>query len=192
MSGEGFALETLTSADAALVPQLAEALAEAESRSGLRSAAPITIRAFRSTTAFRDATLAPGWVAAFTEGNWIATQPLAALGARRLLVSVLRHEFLHALVEAHAAPGAPLWFREGLVEAWSEDANEGAGHGPQPALKLDELDGALARAASAAQSEDAHRAAGWYAQRLLDRYGRAQMLDWLHSGLPPAALAPVR
>jgi stage II sporulation protein D len=192
LRGEGFALETLTSGDAAFLPQLTQALAEAESRSGLRSAASITVRAFRSTTAFRDATLAPGWVAAFTEGNWIATQPLATLAARKLIVPVLRHEFLHALVETQTVPSTPLWLREGLVEAWAEDGNGGVGRGARPVLKLDEVVGALAHASSEAQSEAAHRAAGWYAQKLLDRFGRAQVLDWLHSGLPAAALAGLR
>ncbi len=191
LSGQGFSLETLLSTDAAFQPQLAKALAEAESRSGLTSAAPITVRAFPSTNGFRDATLAPGWVAAFTEGNWIATQPLATLGARRLLVPTLRHEFLHALVESQASSGTPLWLREGLVEALS-DVGGAAARGAQPTLKLDEVNGALARAASEAQSEAAHRAARWYAQRLLDRYGRTQVIDWLHSGLPSAALPQLR
>jgi stage II sporulation protein D len=193
MSGQGFVLQTLTSSDGTFLPQLTQALAEAESRSGLRGPAPITVRAFRSTTAFRDATLAPGWVAAFTEGNWIATQPLATLGVRGLLVPTLRHEFLHALMEAQAKPDTPLWLREGLVEAWSDVGNGGAAaHGSQPALKLDDVEVALAGAASEAQSEAAHRGAGWYARRMLDRYGRAQVLDWLHSGVPPAALAGLR
>jgi stage II sporulation protein D len=187
-AGQGFGLETLSAGDAVFLPQLAEALAEAESRSGLRSAARITVRAFRSTPAFRQATLAPGWIAAFTEGNWIATQPLATLAARKLLAPVLRHEFLHALVETQAVPNTPLWLREGLVEAWS-DMNGAGVRGSQQVLKLDDLNGALARSTSEAQSESAHRAAGWYAQRLLDRYGRAQVLDWLHSGLPIAVLA---
>jgi stage II sporulation protein D len=191
LRGEGFVLQTIGSADSAYLPQLAEALAGAESRSGLPGDATITVRAFRSTPAFRDATLAPGWVAAFTEGSWIATQPLATLAARKLLVPVLRHEFLHALVETHAAPNAPLWLREGLVEAWS-DIGVAGDRGPQPVLKLDEVEVALAGTASEAQSKAGHRAAGWYAQRLLDHYGREQVLDWLHSGLSPAALASVR
>jgi stage II sporulation protein D len=192
ISGQGFVLETLTPSDAAFVAQLTQALAEAEARSGLRIAVPITVRTFRSTTAFRGATLAPGWVAAFTEGNWIATQPLATLGARGLLVQVLRHEFLHALVEAQAKPDTPLWFREGLVEAWSENGNGRVKLSSQPALKLDEVNDALNHAASEAQSEAAHKAAGWYAQKLLDRNGRGQVADWLHSGLPPAALTALR
>jgi stage II sporulation protein D len=143
-NAKGFVLETLDAADAAYLPQLTQALDEAASRSGIESGIQpgraITVRTFRSTGAFRDATLAPGWVAAFTEGDWIATQPLATLASRRLMVPTVRHEFLHALVEGQAA----------------------------------------------------HRAAGWYAQRLLDRYGRGQVLQWLHTGLPASAVAGLK
>lgn len=186
LRGQGFALETLNFADAAYLPQLSQALAEAEDRSGLRHTNALTVRAFRSTPAFRDATLAPGWVAAFTEGNWIGVQPLTTLATRKLLIPILRHEFLHALVESQAAANTPLWLREGLVEAWSEEARPNS---PPPALKLDQIDRALAHGASEAQSAAAHRAAGWYAARLLDRFGRMQVLGWLRAGVPSSALA---
>jgi len=190
LSGQNIKLQTLNPIDTAYLSQVSQALAEAESKSGLQPTDPITIRAFHSTPAFRDATLAPGWVAAFTEGNWIATQPLSTLASRKLLDSILRHEFLHALVESQAAAGTPLWLREGLVEAWSTTANP-----PKssiPPMKLDQLDHALAHAASEAQSQAAHHTAAWYAQRLLDRYGRTQVLTWLRSGLPPNILADPR
>jgi stage II sporulation protein D len=189
LRGQGFVLETLDSADAAYLPQLSQALGDAESRSGLQSAGTITVRAFRSTPAFRDATLAPGWVAAFTEGNWIGAQPLSTLASRKLLVSVLRHEFLHALVEGQAAPNTPLWVREGLVEVWSGDANAS---GSAVTMSLDHVDGALAHAATEAQSEAAHRAAGFYAKQLLGRYGRGQVLAWLRSGMPSTVVTGVR
>jgi stage II sporulation protein D len=189
LRGQGFVLESLDPAAASALPQLAQALAEAESRSGLQPAAPITIRAFPSTPAFRSATLAPGWVAAFTEANWIATQPLSTLATRKLLVSTLRHEFLHALVESQAASATPLWFREGLVELWSGDAPFAAS---TPTLKPEEIDRALAHATSAAQSEAAHRSAASLAQRLLTRCGRAQIVAWLHSGLPPTTQSDLR
>jgi hypothetical protein len=70
--------------------------------------------------------MAPGWVAALTEGELISTQPLRILAARNLLAGVLRHEFLHALVEEQSTAKAPLWLREGLVEVWSGDAPEPA------------------------------------------------------------------
>ncbi len=94
-SGQGFVLESLEPSDVAYLPELSRARAEASERSGLNASTPFTVRAFASTPAFRAATLAPGWVAAFTQGNWIATQPLRTLAARHLLDKTLRHEFLH-------------------------------------------------------------------------------------------------
>jgi stage II sporulation protein D len=188
LPAQGFALETLTPGDDVFLPRLKQALAEAESRSGLQPAGIITLRSFRSTPAFRDATLAPGWVAAFTEGSFIETQPLSTLASRKLLGPVLRHEFLHALVEGQAAAGTPLWLREGLVEVWA-DGTQGSS---TPAMKIEEVDRALAHGSEEAQSEAAHRAAGWYAQRLLDRYGRAQVVTWLRMGMPASAVAGLR
>lgn len=182
-AGEGFVLESLDAGDAAFLSELNRARAEASERSGLHAAAPFTVRAFASTPAFRQATLAPGWIAAFTEGNWIGTQPLRTLAARQLLAGTMRHEFLHALVEREASPKAPLWLREGLVEAWSEAAPAKTASA-RPKLTIDEINAALAHAASEDESEAAHRAAAWYAAQLLARYGRAQVLDWLRSDVP--------
>ncbi len=184
MNGQGFTLESSSSEDEEFLPVLSRALSEAENRSGLAPRAAIAVKAYRSTPAFRDATLAPGWVAAFTEGEQIALQPLRILAARKLLASVARHEFLHTLVEEQAAAQTPLWLREGLVEVWSGEARRGA----KPAITLETVNGKLAHAASEAESEAAHQAAGWYTQQLLDRYGRAQVLEWLRTGLPQSAL----
>jgi len=191
LNGEGFRLHTLSLTDASYLPRMNQVLAEAESRSGMQPGGAITVRAFHSTPAFRDATLAPGWVAAFTEGDWIGTQPLATLAARNLLGSVMLHEFLHALVEEKAAAGTPLWLREGLVEAWSEAPRELKGSA-SPEMKLDQVERGLLHARTEAESQAAHHAAGWYAQRLLDRYGREQVLGWLRNGVPENILAGLR
>ncbi len=188
LPGQGFVLETLDPADARHLPTLAQALEEAQSRSGLHAPQPLTVRAFRTVSGFRAATLAPGWVAAFAEGNWIGVQPLRTLDGRKLLLPVLRHEFLHALVESQATGRAPLWLREGLVEAWSASGVQPN----RPTLPLDAIESNLAPSAGLAQSQAAHRAAAWYAARLLDRSGRAQVLAWLRSGVPQSALAPWR
>jgi stage II sporulation protein D len=184
LGGQGFTLETSEAGDGEFLPALSRALAEAESRSGLSPQGAIAVRAYRSTPAFREATLAPGWVAAFTEGDRIALQPLRLLAARKLLASVARHELLHALVEEQATAHTPLWLREGLVEAWSGDARRE----PKPLLTLDQINQKLIHSASEAESEAAHRAAGWYAQQLLDRFGCAQVLEWLRVGVPQSAL----
>lgn len=180
-SGQGFQLESLEPSDAAYLPELSRARAEASERSGLNASEPFTVRAFASTAAFRGATLAPGWVAAFTQGNWIATQPLRTLAARHLLDTTMRHEFLHALVESQAGANAPLWLREGLVEVWADNAGQ---ENRAPALSRDAVDAALAHPNDGEESACAHSAAAWYAARLLQRYGRQQTLEWLRSGLP--------
>jgi stage II sporulation protein D len=126
-AGDGFVLESLEANDAAYLADLNRARAEASERSGIERAAPVHGARVRVHAGFREATLAPGWVAAFTEGDWIGTQPLRTLAARQLLAGTMRHEFLHALVEQQAGPRAPLWLREGLVEVWSEaDARKSA------------------------------------------------------------------
>jgi stage II sporulation protein D len=181
-AAEGFTLQSLSPQDAEFLPALARAHADAMQRSGLTASTPITVRVFSSTAAFRDSTLAPGWVAAFTERQWIGTQPLRTLAARHLLDATMRHEFLHAFVERESTPNASLWLREGLVELWSEIAP--ASSGSPPAMKIDEIDAALAHAATERDSESAHRAARFYAARLLNHYGHAQVLAWLHSGVP--------
>ena len=182
-SGEGFQLQSLDPADAAYLPELSRARAEASERSGLNASIPFTVRAFASTPAFRAATLAPGWVAAFTQGNWIATQPLRTLAARHLLAATMRHEFLHALVESQAGANAPLWLREGLVEVWADDAGR---EDRPPTLSYNAVDAALAHSSGEVESARAHHAAAWYAARLLQRYGRQQTLEWLRSGIPAA------
>ena len=187
-AGDGFVLESLDAGDSAFLADLNRARAEASERSGLHAATSFTVRAFPSTPAFRQATLEPGWIAALTEGDWIGTQPLRTLASRQLLADTMRHEFLHALVEREAGPKAPLWLREGLVEAWSDTASAKT-PSARPKFTINAIDAALAHPASEAESEAAHRAAAWYAAQLLTRYGRAQVLDWLRSDVPASVVA---
>ncbi|MGA2908714.1 MAG: SpoIID/LytB domain-containing protein [Terracidiphilus sp.] len=191
-AGDGFVLESLEANDAAYLADLNRARAEAIERSELHATKPFTVRAFSSTPAFREATLAPGWVAAFTEGDWIGTQPLRTLAGRRLLADTMRHESLHALVEQQAGTRAPLWLREGLVEVWSKpsgNANSSNQELPAPELTVNATDASLAHATTEAESEAAHRAAEWYAAQLLAHYGRTQVLEWLKSDVPAGVVA---
>ena len=182
-------LESLDTSDAAFLPVLENAWAGASTQSGIPTRIQVTVRVFRSTPEFRAATLAPGWVAAFTEGNWIGAQPLRILAARHLLDSVMRHEFLHVLVEQEAGSKAPLWLREGLVEAWTRNGHRNGQKMPPAKMSLEDVDRALEHPASETASEAAHMAARQYAEKLLTNYGRAQLLAWLRNGVPAQALA---
>ncbi len=184
----GYRLETLEDEDKAYLPELDRALTEARSLSGLDSEGGITVRAFRSTPEFRSATLAPGWVAGFTEGNWIGIQPLRTLAGRKMLELVMRHEMLHALVESTAGVRSPLWLREGLVEAWSAEGNAASA----PNMAIEDVDRRLASPANEAESEAAHIAARYYAEKLLKNFGTTQVLDWLRNGIPVQAITAIQ
>lgn len=184
----GYTLETLEDEDQTYLPELDHALTEARSRSGLELTGIITVREYRSTPEFRAATLAPGWVAAFAEGSWIGTQPMRTLAGRKMLEPVMRHEMLHALVESTAGVKAPLWLREGLVEAWSSEGQAAVA----PKMKLEDVDRKLAHSANEGESEAAHAAARWYTEKLLGSYGRTQVAAWLRNGVPTQAMTAVQ
>jgi stage II sporulation protein D len=187
-AAKGLTVQTLVAEDSTLMPMVNSAFADAESRAGFEPAGVVTVRAYRTTEGFREATLAPGWVAAFTEGNAIATQPLVTLSQRKLLAPTLRHEFLHVILEQHSAPATPLWLREGLVEFLADSPQQAKNPAPMPSISLDQMDRALSHAKTEAESTAAHRSAGWYTARLVSRYGKAQVMTWLQSGLPASAV----
>jgi stage II sporulation protein D len=124
---------------------------------------PLDIYAYPDLESFRNGAGEPGWVAAHTQGNRIEMQPLAVLESRGVLRSTLRHELLHVLIEAHAKPGLPVWFREGLAQNLAGDADAGG-------------EAANRRATRARVAE------------LIRRYGVDEVLAWVTTGLPPAVL----
>jgi hypothetical protein len=58
------------------------------------------------------------------------------------------------------------------------------GGGERPSMTLEAANRGLAGARTEAESEAAHRAAGWYAGELLRRYGRGKVMEWLRVGIP--------
>ena len=179
LAGETVSLMTTRPDEDGAVLALAErALRDASRRAGLPPPTGIEIRVYPDLDTFRNATGEPGWVAARTDGRRIHLQPAELLRGRAALESTLRHELLHVLVESQAAPGLPVWFREGLV-GYLE-------HPPASA-------GAIPRDSDLRQTADAERARRAYQQavravsRLVERYGESAVLGWLHSGLPPEA-----
>jgi hypothetical protein len=54
------------------------------------------------------------------------------------------------------------------------------------------VDRKLEHPANEAESEAAHAAARWYAEKLLTGYGRAQVIQWLRNGVPGHALASLQ
>jgi stage II sporulation protein D len=176
LSGRSVALFTTQPAQDGEVLATAERQArEVAARTGLVAPALIEVRVYPDVESFRNATGEPGWVAAQTRGNRIALQPAAALRARGILESTLRHEMVHVAVETHAAPGLPLWFREGLAEYLSGGV---AGAAAEPS------DDAIAQRSDEARARAANRAAALRVAGMVQRYGLPAVVGWVKTGLP--------
>jgi hypothetical protein len=91
----------------------------------------------------------------------------------------LLHEMLHVLVEDEAGAKAPLWLREGLVEALAGEAGAGS-----PTTSVDAIESGLLHAGSRSEGARAHFAAGARVRGLIERYGLPAVRGWLSSGMP--------
>ena len=148
-------------------------------RTGWPFPGAVEIRVYPDLDTFRDATGEPGWVAARTEGPPHPTQPVATLRGRGVLEQTLTHELLHVLVESQAAPGLPVWFREGLVGFLDRRGGFGGGAASVPS------DAGLRQTEDAATARRAYAEAASAVAGLAQRYGETAVLGWVKQGLPP-------
>lgn len=75
----------------------------------------VRVQTWATTEEFIRATGEPGWMAAASDGESIALQPLSLLARKRILDRTLRHELTHLVVHKLGAKGVPRWFEEGFV-----------------------------------------------------------------------------
>lgn len=148
----------------------------------------VTVRVFPSTELFRSITGEPGWVIGATRGDTISLQPLHVIEAHESLRDALLHEMLHVLVERESSALAPLWLREGLVEALASE-NSQTSHFHEEQLSAADIDAMLSSPSSFEQAKRAHHAAANAVRRLIDIYGNSTVRSWLSRGVPPDAPA---
>lgn len=168
--------------DRTLLPLATRLMHEAEESTGLVYGGDAKLKVYPTVAAFRDATGEPGWVAASTRGRTMRLQPTDVLRDAGTLESTLRHELLHMLVESHAKPGTPLWYREGLVLYLAQ---------PNGGLRTSggfENVAALEKALRAPASEQEFRQAYQEAQsrvaKLAREHGKDALIGWLKNGVP--------
>jgi len=195
VSAQGIQWQQLTSEDVVLfttrperdrflLPLATRMMHEAEESTSLVYSGAAKLKVYATVAAFRDATGDPGWVAASARGNTIRMQPTDILQEAGTLETTLRHELLHMLVEEHAKPGTPLWFREGLVLYLAQP------NGPMRTSNNFESVSALEKALRSPTSEQQMRQA--YADalarvsKLVAQNGRETVIRWLQEGLPPS------
>ena len=176
MGGETVALMTTQpERDGTVLAAAERQVKEIADRDGWTAPGGVEIRVYPDVETFRNATGEPGWVAARASGRRIYLQPVAVLRARGALDSTIHHELLHVFVEAQAAPGIPVWFREGLVGYLEHAARAGSGDAPESDLRQRE---------DAARARRAYASAAQRIADLVDRHGLPAVLGWLRSGLP--------
>jgi stage II sporulation protein D len=176
IGGESVSLMTTQpDRDGAVLASAERQVKEIANQHGWTQPSGIEIRVYPDVETFRNATGEPGWVAARTSARRIHLQPAAVLRERGALDSTIHHELLHVFVEAQAAPGLPVWFREGLVGYLEHPARTSPADAGESDLRQRE---------DVARARRAYAAAAQKVGALVERYGVPVVLAWLKTGLP--------
>jgi stage II sporulation protein D len=157
------------------------AWAKARSLFPTRTVPRPTVYALPSTELFREITGEPGWVRASARGALIYLQPSSILNRNGSEEDTLLHEFLHIFVEQESTEKAPLWLREGLVEALANPNGPSAFIDSPPT----DLDSRLANRTNQQQARAAQIEAGQRVRYRIESHGlmaiRGLLRNW-----PPA------
>jgi stage II sporulation protein D len=168
--------------DRPLLPLATRVMHEAEESTGLVYNGAAKLKVYATVAAFRDATGEPGWIAASTRGHTIRLQPSDVLRDAGTLESTLRHELLHMLVEEHAKPGTPLWFREGLVLYLAQQNDAAKSNRAFDSVAA--LEKSLRNPASEQEMRRAYAEAQAQVAKLIAQNGRENVIRWLQEGVP--------
>ena len=108
-------------------------------------------------------------------GHRIELQPVALLRQRGVLTTTLRHEFVHAALEASGGARAPLWLVEGLAVYVAGEGPTLARNAPKKKLALEELERRLAQPTSPQEMRSLYAAAYTEVSALIRREGEASV-----------------
>jgi stage II sporulation protein D len=148
----------------------------------------VNVATWDSVGEFIRATGQPGWMAASSDGQSIALQPLELLARKRILNQTLRHELTHLVVHRLRAKDVPQWFEEGWVLYLTGERIEMPAIAPMTTKELEE---AISKPHSGAEMKTAYGQALERVRRLTQRQGEAKMWQLLaHPGAEDLRLLP--
>jgi len=128
---------------------------------------------YETTGDFVGATGKPAWVAAATAGRRIELQPLEVLKRRGIFATTLRHEFVHAALDATGHGRAPLWLEEGLAILVAGEGPQLARTAPREKISVDELERELENPGSPQRMRALYAAAYAEVSALIRREGES-------------------
>lgn len=108
----------------------------------------LEIRLNESTGDFTARTGQPWWAAAATKGNRIELQPAGILKRRGVLITTLRHELAHVVIDAVSHNQAPRWLEEGFAIYLAGEGSMFTRHQGKRALPPEELEKRIERPGS--------------------------------------------
>jgi SpoIID/LytB domain protein len=137
--------QVLSALESARTDFLGRASAASLSIGGLPT---LEIRLNESTGDFTARTGQPWWAAAATKGNRIELQPVGLLKRRGVLVTTLRHELAHVVIDAGSHNRAPRWLAEGFALYLAGEGPTISRYQRRGALSTEELERRLERPGS--------------------------------------------
>ncbi len=108
----------------------------------------LEIRLNESTGDFTARTGQPWWAAAATKGNRIELQPTGILKRRGVLLTTLRHELAHVVIDKASHHRAPRWLEEGFAIYLAGEGPTFARYATKTKLSPDQIEKRLERPGS--------------------------------------------
>ena len=135
-----------------------------------------------STGDFTARTGQPWWAAAATKGNRIELQPIGILKHRGVLITTLRHELAHAVIDTVSHNRAPRWLEEGFAIYLAGEGSMFASYLTKAKLSPDEIEKGLERPGSQQAMRMFYAAAYIEVNRLIQTDGEVRV--WLRIANP--------
>jgi stage II sporulation protein D len=135
----------------------------------------INVMVHLTTGDFVSATGQPSWAAGATKGHRIELQPLELLRRRGVLLTTLRHEYAHAVIDTLGRGKAPRWLSEGLAIHVAGEGALFARFESKEKLSTDVIEQRLSRPASAEDMRALYAAAYRRVQALISSEGETSV-----------------
>ena len=120
-------------------------LRRASSASRTLNIPSLEIRLNESTGTFTSRTGQPWWAAAATKDNRIEFQPVGLLTQRGILLTTLRHELAHVIIDSVSNKHVPRWLQEGFALYLAGEGQTISRYLTRARLSEDELEQRLKR-----------------------------------------------